>query len=184
LITPGLAALAQEAFYTVNTFRLAVDNPRILNGNRDLGPTLQYRLMPTFAYPRPSLNHYIKNLELVLCIGHKEWGWLARLAGGAYGFQNVKWVRIYFLWSLCSLNYTRPGLSKDMFFRDDSLLRREWDAFMKNTVRNGVKFRAAGLVEFCEARTPMLSTKTGIKMSQKSQVQMEGELRGKIKFGV
>jgi hypothetical protein len=84
----GLATLAQEAFYTVNTFRLAVKGPRIFNENRNIGPTLQYRLMLSIAYPRPSLNHYVRKLEFELCIGRQEWGWLARLAGGAYGFQN------------------------------------------------------------------------------------------------
>jgi hypothetical protein len=92
-MTPDIARLAKEIFYTKNIFFLEAHTDDF--GGFD-GHIQHKGYVYREFYARPNLATalFIRELEINIRLTNEEWSDLARIANGAYGFQNLRMVRL------------------------------------------------------------------------------------------
>ncbi|KAF2635716.1 hypothetical protein P280DRAFT_553574 [Massarina eburnea CBS 473.64] len=162
-MTPEIATLSKEIYYKTNIFHIGAP--------RTISPRMR-GLTTYLRYPSPAVNHYIRNIRMSIDMSPSHWKFLERLAGGAYGFANVNYVQVNLRWS--------PDVAGQWLqMGNDIPLQNKWEDFVR-VIGNGVNFSMAGEVVFHDVleRDQSLMDFRGLK------TDMEGEIRGKIRFSV
>ncbi|KAF2634732.1 hypothetical protein P280DRAFT_474427 [Massarina eburnea CBS 473.64] len=76
-MTPEIAALAKEVYYTTNTFKIPL-----------------YR--PCMTLPNPAIRRYVRRIYILLSYIQldRHWDWVRRLACGEFGFHGLRHVTL------------------------------------------------------------------------------------------
>ena len=100
--TPEIAELAKQIFYTSNTFLLR-------------RASSSHWFVPTLRFPSPRINNLVRWLRFEIRLGsRKEWRYLIQLAGGDYGFCNLRYVHLVLNWKLIPWEFTEDP-SEEVF---------------------------------------------------------------------
>ena len=144
--TPEIASLAQEVYFSRNTFVLrARDRP--YEGRPALPSKMTPSSLPSsyMAYPSPAVGHHVRTIIYELYIDTRSWERLQRLGAGDPSFPNLATLIVYVdsnLWGVHAW-HTLP-------FNQDRQATYDWiDGIMPGHIdfftqkRLGVEFRGA-----------------------------------------
>jgi hypothetical protein len=112
-----IAALAYEIYHKHNVFIV-----------KPTSEGLRYSI----ALPPQSSRPLIRRLQLQVFLSQRNWDVIRRLAVGAYGFNNIRYITLYFRW---------PPSPKPVYYE----LVQE-----KRHVREAIRFACKGEVVFEE----------------------------------
>lgn len=132
-MTPDIAALALEIFYSKTTFELLPED--------SMGAIRQNTPMGCLKYPNPSVNWFIRKVRMTIHLTPKYWARLKIFATGVYGFENMECVHVVISW--CYPHFAAPST-----FSNLSDLCVQWERFLETVVGAGVNFRCSGELIF------------------------------------
>ncbi|KAF1971246.1 hypothetical protein BU23DRAFT_600377 [Bimuria novae-zelandiae CBS 107.79] len=121
-MTPQIAALAQQTYYSLNTFHLQLHYTR---PDPSVRPTLR------FLFPRKSVNHDIRRLHIeIVSLTVDSLRRLEKLAEGFYGFPKPQQVRLY-VHAPHGLTFEQVDMFQPVDIRDDGSLGRKYIRFSR-----------------------------------------------------